>query len=78
MFKFNCCIGGNKMEKKYLSNCNTCPHELILGVACDWQPENCIYHKLSSQHLGSGSHKHSAWARNIAEDNEYDAVKSFG
>jgi hypothetical protein len=66
------------MEKRYLKNCNTCPHELILGVACDWQPGNCIYHKLSARHLGLGSHKHSAWAKNIAEDNEYDAVKSFG
>jgi hypothetical protein len=66
------------MAKRNLRNCDSCPHELILGVACDWQPENCIYHKLGTRQRKYLSHKHSAWARNIAEDSEYDAVKSFG
>jgi hypothetical protein len=67
-----------EMEKRYLKNCETCPHELIHGVACDWQPENCRYHKLKASYENDYSHKHSAWAMNLAEENEYDAVKSFG
>jgi len=66
------------MEKKYLKNCNVCPHELIDGVACDWQPGNCLYHKITGSQNMHRSHKHSAWAVNVADDGEYDAVRSFG
>jgi hypothetical protein len=66
------------MDKKFLKSCDGCPHELIHGVACDWQPENCRYHHLTQNRISLFSHKHDAWAANVAEDNEYDAVKSFG
>ncbi|MDJ0807558.1 MAG: hypothetical protein QNJ78_12070 [Gammaproteobacteria bacterium] len=66
------------MEKQSLKNCENCPHELIHGVACDWQPENCRYHNISHESATLRSHKHDAWAVNVAEESEYDAVKSFG
>jgi hypothetical protein len=67
-----------KMDKNLLKNCDGCPHELIHGVACDWEPENCRYRNLTHSHDSLISHKHEAWAVNVAEENEYDAVKSFG
>jgi hypothetical protein len=66
-----------KMDKN-LKSCRGCPHALIDGVACDWQPENCRYHLHNQVHDRFVSHKHDAWAVNVAEDNEYDAVRSFG
>lgn len=63
---------------KNLKNCDGCPHELINGVACDWQPENCRYHLHTRDHAQLLSHKHDAWAANVAEDSEYDAVRSIG
>ena len=66
------------MKTKILMTCDTCPHELILGVACDWQPGNCRHHMETSSKSLIESHKHSAWAVNVADESEYDAVKSFG
>lgn len=65
------------METRLINNCNECPHQLINGVACDWQPGNCKYHKMVEHSDRYDMHKHSAWAMNVAEENEYDAVKSF-
>ena len=65
------------MGKKVQKSCDGCPHELIHCVACDWQPKNCRFHNLSHKHAQYISHKHDAWAVNVAEENEYDAVKSF-
>jgi hypothetical protein len=67
------------MMKNVKKICDTCPHELILGVACDWKPEDCCFHaETVNSTPGMKSHKHSAWAVNVAEEWEYDAVKSFG
>ncbi|MEN8166526.1 MAG: hypothetical protein ABFR65_03495 [Pseudomonadota bacterium] len=66
------------MANSNLNICANCPHELINGVACDWQPENCRYHKMTSAHERLCSRKHSAWAVNVADESEYDAVKSMG
>ena len=66
------------MDKIFLTNCDGCTHELIHGVACDWQPENCRYHISDHNNVLISSHKHDAWAANVAEDCEYDAVRSFG
>lgn len=66
------------MIKKAKTICDTCPHELILGVACDWKPEDCCFQTGTVPNSVMESHKHSAWAVNVAEEWEYDAVKSFG
>jgi len=66
------------MIKPTQQNCHQCPHQLIYGVACDWQPGYCAFNRLHSHHQEQGPHKHSTWASTLAEESEFDAVKGLG
>ncbi len=54
------------------TRCVTCEHEVVRGVACDWQPDYCpLSH---DQTLVSGTHESIGELLAIA--GEYDAVRS--
>lgn len=63
---------------RYRARCSECPHELVTGVACDWKPEECRYNYTCDDEVQHVTYKHLAWANNMAEEKEYDAVKSLG
>lgn len=67
-----------KMTKQAINFCSTCPYRLTGGVPCDWQPESCSYHYTLVKRDVENHHKHTAWAMNIADDVEFDAIRSFG
>jgi hypothetical protein len=54
------------------TRCVTCEHEVVRGVACDWQPEYC---PLSQPHH-LAPRIHGIVGEMLAVPGEYDAIRS--
>jgi len=56
--------------------CSRCDHQMVQGVACDGQYEDCFY--LTEKRERSAPRRHRAFLveiRNIAQPGEFDAVR---
>ena len=58
------------------TGCGTCDHELVHGVACDGQYEECPYVKLrTGRRLKARPHLYLVEVADLALPGEYDAVR---
>ncbi|OOZ36567.1 hypothetical protein [Solemya velesiana gill symbiont] len=56
--------------------CAECGHEVVAGVACDWQPQSCPFLKAERlQHLEMTNRHLEAITVACAQPEEYDAVR---
>ena len=58
------------------SVCVVCDHEIVQGVACDWQPEDCPYSCDAKKHANRLAQQNAMWASLLGDTSEYDAVRS--
>ncbi len=58
-----------------LSSCKECPHLVVSGIACDWQPHECPIHKEKTQHRKGASTK-AFFLSNLMIADDFDAVRS--
>lgn len=65
------------MKKSILEDfCPSCIHELVHGVACDWQPGECPYTQLARKQAYQHTSEHAFQGEWLAVRGEYDAVRS--
>lgn len=55
--------------------CATCGHQVVLGVACDWQPDICPFHKKTAKRQQSATLFHPVPKKPVVAE-EYDAILS--
>lgn len=56
--------------------CAACGHQVVFGVACDWQPEICPFSKKTTSQQESSKLYHPAPAVMPVMPEEYDAILS--
>ncbi|MET0106484.1 MAG: hypothetical protein ABW072_15275 [Sedimenticola sp.] len=56
--------------------CADCGHEVVSGVACDWQPQSCPFLRAERlQHLEATERQLKVITATCAEPDEFDAVR---
>jgi hypothetical protein len=58
-----------------LRSCSECPHQILNGIACDWQPHECPI-QIEKQRRQKQSRTEAFFISNSLIAGDFDAVRS--